>query len=507
MADGLDLATFQRAMRMYAEALRDHRDELDSLNVYPVPDGDTGTNLLLTQTAVVRALDSNGRGSSAAEVREAVSNASLMGARGNSGVILSQVLRGLVEAMREDGTYGPVEVCAGLRRAADQAYRAVARPKEGTVLSVLRDAAAGAATAGNSSEAEVSAVLAAALDDARGSLAMTRDRLPELREAGVVDAGGKGIVLLLDALLAAVRGARPSEPVGPLGPVGRSSGDRLAPDLTFPYEVQFLLDASDDAVASLRSQLAGLGDSLVVVGGSGVFNVHVHTDRPDVAVEAGRRAGRVREVRVDSLADRVAECVAGQARAVQVAEGTCAMVVVAAGDGLVGIFRSLGADVVRADPSDPAAVSGIVSAVDSAPAHTVFIIPNAAHAAPAIGDAIAHASKDVVVVAADSIPAGLAAATAFNPIGSRRDNATAMGEAAERVRSAALATVATNDAVDVVTGLLGESPELITVVAGAAATDDDRAAVVEALERSFPDLEVHAVDGGQPGPPFLIGVE
>ncbi len=507
MADALDLATFQLAMRMYAEALRDHRDELDSLNVYPVPDGDTGTNLLLTQTAVVRALDSNGGGSPASEVREAVSNSSLMGGRGNSGVILSQVLRGLVEAMREDGTYGPAEVREGLRRAADQAYRAVARPKEGTVLSVLRDAADGAATAEGSSEAGVSTVLAAALDDARRSLAKTRDQLPELREAGVVDAGGKGIVLLLDALVAAVRGARPSEPIGPLGPVGRSPGDRPAPDLTFPYEVQFLLDASDDAAASLRSQLAGLGDSLVLVGGSGMFNVHVHTDRPDAAVEAGRRAGGVREVRVDSLADRVAECVAGQARAVQIAEGTCAMVVLAVGDGLIGVFRSLGADVVRADPSDPAAVSGIVSAIESAPARTVFVIPNAADAARSIDDAMAHGSKDVIVVAADSIPAGVAAATAFNPIGSRQDNATAMGEAAERVRSAALATVATTDAVDVVTGLLGERPELITVVAGAAATDDDRDAVVGALVRSFPDLEVHVVDGGQPGPPFLIGVE
>jgi fatty acid kinase len=224
-------------------------------------------------------------------------------------------------------------------------------------------------------------------------------------------------------------------------------------------------------------------------------------------VEAGRRAGGVREVRVDSLADRVAECVAGQARAVQIAEGTCAMVVLAVGDGLIGVFRSLGADVVRADPSDPAAVSGIVSAIESAPARTVFVIPNAADAARSIDDAMAHGSKDVVVVAADSIPAGVAAATAFNPIGSRQDNATAMGEAAERVRSAALATVATTDAVDVVTGLLGERPELITVVAGAAATDDDRDAVVGALVRSFPDLEVHVVDGGQPGPPFLIGVE
>jgi hypothetical protein len=538
MGDALDLSSLRRAMRIYAEALRAHREEIDSLNVYPVPDGDTGTNLLLTQSAVVAALEeTGGDGSAPSDMASTISRASLMGARGNSGVILSQVLRGLVEAMPANGSYGPGDLAEGLEQAAGEAYRAVARPVEGTVLSVLRDAAAEATRASRRPGAGCAGILAAALDQARASLARTPDQLPELERAGVVDAGGKGIVLLLDALLAAVVGKEPSEPIGPLGPVGAANGERRAPGLEFAYEVQFLLEAPDEAIGPLRASLGDLGDSLVVVGGSGLFNVHVHTNQPDGAVEVGRRAGRPRDVHVASLRDRVEECMAGQARAVQVAAEACAMVAIIDGEGLARTFRSLGAVVVTGGPGNNPPVSEILTAIEVAPAGCVFVLPGHDNVAAAADQAAAAASKEAVVMPTHSVPGALAAATAFNPVRSIEENQRAMKESVARAGSGELvpavrdahtpagpvrrgqwlgmvegeavvvAGQAADGAVALVEKLAGGGAEVVTLVVGAGVAEEERGSVEGALRRSFPGLGIEVLDGGQPRSPFLIGVE
>jgi fatty acid kinase len=288
-------------MWLFGDSLRQHRDEINSLNVFPVPDGDTGTNMLLTQEAVERALAGLEDSARLDALGRAISRASLLGARGNSGVILSQVLRGLCERLPADGRVTPAELAAALEHASHEADRAVARPADGTVLSVLRDAARSAAEAAPRA-ADCAALMAAVLDEARESLARTKDVLPELREAGVVDAGGKGLVLLFDALHASLTGRQPSEPVGPSGPVGARAPDRsVSSPPEFAHEVQFLLEAEDDRVAPLRHRLGSLGDSLVVVGGGGLYNVHVHTNAPDEAVQAAREAGRPRDVSVVRL--------------------------------------------------------------------------------------------------------------------------------------------------------------------------------------------------------------
>ncbi|HEX9312124.1 MAG TPA: DAK2 domain-containing protein, partial [Actinomycetota bacterium] len=296
MAGTLDASTLRRSMDLFAEALRQHREEIDSLNVFPVPDGDTGTNMLLTQEAVVSELASLDGRTDLRTLGDAISRASLMGARGNSGVILSQVLRGLCERLPDDGLVDPKELAGAIGHASHEADRAVAMPQDGTVLSVLRDAAGAAADAAGDG-AGVPDVVEAVLERARRSLAKTREVLPELRRAGVVDAGGKGLVLLFDALRAALVGAALTEPVGPLGPVGISTESEAGaePDQDFGFEVQYLLEAEQAAVGPLREALAGIGDSLVVVGGGGLYNVHVHTDSPDRAVALGGEAGRLRE--------------------------------------------------------------------------------------------------------------------------------------------------------------------------------------------------------------------
>jgi dihydroxyacetone kinase-like predicted kinase len=305
-------------MTAFAEGLRAHRSELDSLNVFPVPDGDAGTNLLATQEAVLASVAALPAGSGAGlpTLCRAVTDGSLMGARGNSGVILSQVLRGLCHVLARDEAAGAASLAAALSAAATEAYRAVVRPREGTMLSVLRDAATAARQA-EGDHADAEPVVEAAMAAARESLAGTREILPELREAGVVDAGGKGIVLLLDSLRSALLGVPLSEPVGPLGPVGREAVTELGSGVQVPfgYEVRYLLEAGDGDVDPLRAALADLGDSVVVVGGGGRYHVHVHTNDPAAAVEVGEVAGRTRDVAVADLAHQVEACLAGPAAA------------------------------------------------------------------------------------------------------------------------------------------------------------------------------------------------
>jgi dihydroxyacetone kinase-like predicted kinase len=292
-------------MEAYAEELRRHRDVLDSLNVYPVPDGDTGTNMLLTQGAVVAAV----AGSETEGIHAAISRAALVGARGNSGVILSQVLRAICDEMPSDGSPpGPREIASALRHASEDAFEAVATPKEGTVLTVLRDAAE-AASAAAFEGADSASVLFAALGAGRASLAETRNALPELREAGVVDAGAKGIVILLDALHATLAGERASEPLAAMGPIGRSEPNGSGATLAPAFEVQYVLEAAEGELAALRATLGSLGDSLVVAGGSGLYSVHVHTHAPEDAVRAGELAGRTQDVRILALGGNPVGCV------------------------------------------------------------------------------------------------------------------------------------------------------------------------------------------------------
>jgi DAK2 domain fusion protein YloV len=537
MAAALDASTLRAALDLFCETLRDHRDELDSLNVYPVPDGDTGTNLLATQEAVREAVAALPPDVDSGALGAAVARASLLAARGNSGVILSQVLRALFEAL-PPGPAGARDVARALEAAATAAYRAVARPQEGTVLTVLREAGEAAARAAERG-ADVGAVLESALATARASLARTRDLHPVLREAGVVDAGGKGVVLLLDALRAAVRGDALSEPVGPGGPVSRAETPWAPPPeaLARPFEVQYLVEAEEQAVADLRRRLEEVGDSLVVVGGDGLFHVHVHTDRPGAAVELARAVAEPRDVSVVDLRERVDRCLAGQLRAVRVAEEQrCAAVAVAEGEGLRRVFASLGAMVVPGGPGNNPSVADLLAAVEAAPAEAVVLLPNHPNVLPAARAAALESRKEVLVVESRSVPAGLSAAAAFNPFLSGNANARAMAEAASRVRAGEVARAerdartpagpvrrgewmgmvegepvsvgpsVVDVAMDVVRGLADREAEVVTVVVGSGLAPEERRAVEEAL-RGLGWLEVEVVEGGQPRYALLVGVE
>ncbi|MFN2544273.1 MAG: DAK2 domain-containing protein [Actinomycetota bacterium] len=534
----LDGAALREAMIRFHEALQTHRDEINSLNVYPVPDGDTGTNMLLTQQAVRDELAALGD-ADLGSVAEAVARASLMGARGNSGVILAQAMRGFVGALEEAGVGGR-GLARALEAAASEAYRAVARPARGTVLDVLADAASaaeGAAEAGDAGD-----VAAAALRGARDSLAATADVLPELRQAGVVDAGGRGILLFFDALHAALTGSEMVERVGAMGPVGQpgpaSRQDDL-PSTAFRWEVQFLLDAPDDEVASLRHELERIGDSLVVVGGGGTWKVHVHTNDPDGATALARGAGTPASVEITDLEGDVERCRAGQARGIRTAEEeqATALVAVADGDGLERILSSLGAEVVRGGPGNNPSVGELLAAVDAAPSGAVLLLPDHENVLPAARRAAEESRKRVLVVPTLSVPQGVAAAAAFNPTAGLEENAEALREAVDGCAWASVATairdadtpagaVREGDAVGFVAGeavtvgsdtaavalelvrrLVEPRHEILTIFAGAEIDDDDLLALEKLLREEHPDLEIEAHRGDQPGSPYLIGIE
>ncbi len=334
----IQLAVVLRFVDIATDALAAAREEIDALNVYPVPDGDTGTNMYLTVSAARDAIREATGGDTDADLATALaafSRGALLGARGNSGVILSQMLGAISQRLadKRPDERNAVVVAEAMRRATDASYAAVGEPVEGTILTVSRAAADAAEKRAAEPGARARDVFAAAAEAAREALARTPEQLQVLRDAGVVDAGGRGLSVVLDAAETVLTGRRPT-PVtvpGPRIPVPVPTHD-LTPDGP-AYEVMYLLDAHDEQIPALRATLAGLGDSLVVVGGDGLFNVHVHVDDVGAAIEAGIAAGRPYRVRVTHFAEQIEA-------ARQKAPGRRGrrIVAVAAGPGLAALF-------------------------------------------------------------------------------------------------------------------------------------------------------------------------
>ncbi|MDG4802418.1 DAK2 domain-containing protein [Micromonospora sp. WMMD980] len=536
MLDTLDAAAVRRWCTSGLAALQRHQGEIDGLNVYPVPDGDTGTNLVLTLTSAQQALamdlgtlPDDGRTPHGHALR-LMAQGALLGARGNSGVILSQILRGLADTLGAAPAVRGRQLAGALADAADAAYAAVARPVEGTVLSVVA-AAAGAARRADSDD--LRAVARAAAEAATRALARTPEQLPELARAGVVDAGGRGLCLLLDALVEVVTGESPAQPA-PAPPALRrpATAARETGSEAYAYEVQYLLDATDEAVARLRDELAALGDSLAVVGdGSGTWNVHVHVNDVGAAVEAGVAAGRPRRITVTRFADQAAPAPGRVARP----DGRAA-VVVATGAGIAELFAAEGAVVVPAKPS----TGELLDAIRSTGAARVVVLPNDPNTQSVASAAAKEAhglGVKVSVVPTRSPVQALAALAVRDPQRRFEDDVIAMAEAAGACRYAEVChagrealTVAgpcrpgdvlalvegevhligqdlTDTCTAVVDRMLGGGGELVTLLCGADAPTGLADRVRAHVERSWPFVEVQAYEGGQPHYPLLVGVE
>ena len=532
------------AVASFRDALRVHQERINRLNVYPVPDGDTGTNMALTLEAVVRQL-ADQHATDMAGVAEAISYGSLMGARGNSGVILSQILRGLADAVREtDGVDGDV-LREGLRRAADGAYQAVQNPVEGTILTVTR-AAANAATA-LPAGAGLVPVLEAARHGSRDALADTPELLPVLKAAGVVDAGGTGLVLLFDALLHVVDG-RPLPAGGDVStavPDCRADPGQADDAAGLRYEVMYLLEAPDESIAPFREVWTGLGDSIVVVGGGGLWNCHIHTDDIGAAIEAGVEAGRPRQIRVSDLWEQVEEerwvreAVRQPGPEPDEQPVRCAVVAVCTGEGIRRIFWSLGVHhVVSGGQSMNPSTAELLAAINAAPGEQVVLLPNNNNIVPVAYQAAAQSTKPVRVIETRGIQEGFAALLEYDPEGDADSNVALMsasaagvvaGEVTRAVRPSVcdVGPIAEGDylglsrrGIEVVATLLADAGtgllerlleagryEIVTIIAGEGAGAADTRRITEWIAEKHPDVGVEVHQGGQPLYPYLFSIE
>ncbi len=583
MLDTLDDAAVHRWCGGGLAALRAHQHEIDELNVYPVPDGDTGTNLVLTLTSAAEALAATANEAVADRALEGevvpgdrpaplgralrrMARGALLGARGNSGVIVSQILRGMADSLATAAAAHGGDLARALRTATEAAYAAVARPVEGTVLSVV---AAAADAAARLKSDDVVAVAQAAARAAADALARTPQQLPVLARAGVVDAGGRGLCLLLDALVEALRGTAPVVAEPPAEPM--VAPRPAVPDHDgsgFGYEVQYLLDAGPEAVAALRPRLDALGDSLVVVGtGDGsppTWNVHVHVDDIGAAIEAGIEAGRPHRITVSPLTDQrhadhphadqpraghphadhphadhppvVRPGARGRPDSAQADPDRRGAVVVAAGDGLTALFAAEGATVVGRNPS----IAEMLDAVAATGAGRVVLLPNDANthavAVSAAREAAATGVRVSVVPTRSPVQA-LAALAVRDPQRAYADDVIAMAEAAGACRYGEVCTARREaltvagrcrpgDQLGLVDGevhiiggdlaevsrrlidrMLGGGGELITLVLGADAPDELEAALRGHVTRTWPFVELQCYTGGQPRYHLLVGVE
>lgn len=553
----LDVNAVRRWAVIMRAALGARRAEIDAMNVFPVPDGDTGTNLYLTVDGAIELMLHEESGPSAGEAVMHFARGLLRSGRGNSGVILSQLARGLGEVCgTAEAIDGPL-LRAGFARANELAWDAVTDPKEGTILSVARAMAEGATAA----EDTLYAVVAGALDAAQLALARTPEQLDVLARAGVVDAGGAGLVLVLEALerlvagddgrvvlgLQADRRAR-FRPEGEHGPLHVTRPLDARPDTEGPtpgpeYEVMYLLtDASPERIGRLRSRLVELGDSVLVVGDAGQWNIHAHVDDVGAAIEAGIEAGRPHQVRVTRLlsGERVETQPMPTALPGRVHTG---LVACAAGDGLAEVFRDSGATVVASGPGRRASTGRLIEAIRDVHAGGVagvVVLPNDGDtelAAAAAARAVSDDGIEARVVRAHTVVQGIAALAVYDSAASLSANVLGMQSAASATRHGAV-TIANRDALttggtchpgdvlgivdgdivivgsdqvevgaEVVRRLLASGGELLTVVGGAEAPVGLVPAVAAAARAERRDIEVSRIHGGQPIYTLLLGVE
>ena len=573
----LGAAHLAATMATYGHVLRLHQEALNALNVYPVPDGDTGTNMALTLESVVAELATvegfehleasqppttiTEDGASAspqqmAAVCRAVAHGSLMGARGNSGVILCQLLRGLTGVLAEGaGDCDGSDLARGLAAASDAARQAVLRPVEGTILTVARAAAEGAEQRALGGASLVD-VLDASHRAAAEALARTPEQLPVLAQAGVVDAGGSGYVLLLDSFLAVVDG-RPLPPAPVVtAPAYTGASDALpqvGSEVEEPeagsdlrYEVMYFLEAPDHTMRAFKEVWAGIGDSIVVVGGEGLWNCHIHTNDVGASIEAALDAGRPRDIRVTDLADQVEEerwvregagLPPGAALDTEPPPRT-AVVAVANGEGIGRIFRSLGVHYfVAGGQSMNPSTAQILEVVESVPSEEVVLLPNNDNIRPVAMQVCELSTKTVRVVPTSGIVEGFAALLEYDPEAGAADNAASMAESARRVVAGEVTRAVrdaagpagpihtgdwmglSRDGVEVVgdsvaeatCGLLGkllhDDHELVTLIEGEGSGPGETRRVTEWLAEHRPDIAVEVHHGGQPLYPFLVSIE
>ena len=541
-----NLVRFRAVVAGALAHLESRREEVNDLNVFPVADGDTGDNMVLTLRAVLdeldrlaadgdRTIDDIGRD----EIVDAVARAALLGARGNSGVILSQLIRGAAEELvsRPGELVDPVLIGAAMARAAERAYASVRDPAEGTILTVVREMAhriAGdlahspearlaADAPPDVQEGAIAAILAGAVQSGEQSVKRGPELLPILRESGVVDAGGYGLTVIFAGIVAALRGDEPP-PLDHHAPARITHPQHAS--LTYRFCTNFAVTGSELEAGRYIAALEAFGDSVLVVGDAHTLKVHVHTDAPEQATAVFAGVGEVSRLDVADMRAQVAHRLAGLEA---LNSARCGVLAIVAGPGIAALFASLGAETLDGGPTLNPSTYELLAAIHGVNAEEVVVLPNSSNVFMAAERAAELSDKQVLVVLSRSQQAGLAAVVAHDPTRAATDNAAALGEALARVRTGGVAPVARDDAegrfkvgeavgfveeqliswgepaatVAAVLAALGEGSELVTCIAGVGAPLD-----ADQLERLVPaGVEFEHSVGGQPSYWWLLAAE
>ncbi len=518
--------------------LRRHQEAINALNVFPVPDGDTGTNMVLTmQSAWGEIADSTE--SAVSPVAHGVAHGALMGARGNSGVILSQIWRGMARRLDGKAVLTSADLAAAAEEGARTAYKGVMHPVEGTILTVVREAAEEAARAA-ADTSDLITVLERMVAQAREAVARTPTLLPVLAEAGVVDAGGQGFYVILEGMLHHLRGERMEEPRPTRTETTPAFSAPVPEEEGYGYDVQFIICGQGLDVEAIRRDIDAMGNSTLVVGDPTAVKVHVHVPDPGVPISYAVRLGSLRDVVVEDMQAQYQQFVRGKEAAAGAPPVTSELgvIAVAAGDGLARVFSSLGAvAVVSGGQTMNPSTEEILRAIESAPARQLIVLPNNKNIILAAQQAAGLSSKPVAVVPTRTIPQGVAALLALNYQAGLEENAQEMeevigdvrtGEVTTAVRSTTLKGVSVRQGeviglcdgqlvvsgptcrqvVEALAEHLGVAErEIVTLYYGADVTPEEADELAATLRERYPDQEFEVVEGGQPHYFYIISAE
>ena len=532
-----------------ANNISNRRRQVDELNVFPVPDGDTGTNMSMTTKNALAELKNSPDSITAGEAAKKTASAMLRGARGNSGVILSLIFRGLSKGLAGKETVDAADFSAAFKLGVDAAYKSVMKPTEGTILTVAREAyenTAPLAKAGGDAAEFLHAYIAAA----EKSLEHTPELLPALKKAGVVDAGGKGLIVILEGMYAVISGGEPVRDEAEIKPAAPAAVAASAVDeekMKLHYCTEYIINRSSAAkdATALRAYLETIGENVVVAEDDGIIKVHIHSDHPGKAVEAGIKFGELTRVKIENMHEQhhnlieADKCAQTNRKQPVPPEKDIGFVAVAAGAGVEALFKDLGADqVVRGGQTMNPSTEDILEAVGQTPANNVFVLPNNKNIIMAAEQAVALADRNVCVLQSRTIPQGITALMNFDPSAGFAENRSAMTDALDRVASGQI-TFAVRDSeydghkikqgeilamdngkivftekevtkalVKLTKRLVTGGSSYITVIYGSDVTDEDANAAYETLRAKISDdIDIVLVNGGQPVYYYIISVE
>jgi DAK2 domain fusion protein YloV len=527
-----------------AYELENNKALVNSLNVFPVPDGDTGTNMSATMMSAAAEIQTV-KNVTVQSVTDAVTMGSLMGARGNSGVILSQLLRGISKHLKSKTNINTKDFANALKEGVSTAYRAVMKPTEGTILTVARESAEKAVDIAKNEE-DFGSFLKKVYDQAVISLNKTPNLLPVLKQAGVVDAGGKGLVFIYLGMVKRLESGLMTEKSDlnvPVSQVEVEYEDIDTGDIKFTYCTEFFIKTQNANPDDFKKRISIFGDSMVVVGTENLIKVHIHTNEPGTVLQEALTVGELSKIKIDNMKEQhrsITEEISqdSQAEDADKVQKEYAMITVAMGDGITDIFKDLGVDVViEGGQTMNPSTQDILAAVNSVSANNIFILPNNGNIVMAAQQARDISNKNVTVIPTKSIPQGITAVVALNPDASPEENMEEMNKAILRVKTGQV-TYAVRDTVfndveikegnilgiyngkltkagsdldkvtkELLDSMIDDDSELITILYGNNLTEDNTTQIQEFIAEKYPDCEVSVNYGGQPLYYYIVSVE